>query len=186
MPTCRIVIVKGVRKDMAATKHELDHWIREIGQGDRDALTELYHATSSGVFAYALSILKNQYDAEEVLQDCYLTIWNAARNYHSQGKPMAWILTIVRNLCFKQLQQQSKILPLEVAAHLQVPNSNHDDAIFLRYCMQQLSDEERQIVVLHAVAGCKFREIAGMLNQKSSTVLSKYHRAIQKLKRSIL
>ena len=52
----------------------------------------------------------------------------------------------------------------------------------IRQCMDRLSDEERQIVVLHAVAGFRHREIGALLELPLSTVLSKYHRAIKKLK----
>jgi RNA polymerase sigma-70 factor (ECF subfamily) len=48
--------------------------------------------------------------------------------------------------------------------------------------MERLSDEERQIIVLHAVAGFKHREIGEMLDLALPTVLSKYHRAIKKLR----
>jgi RNA polymerase sigma-70 factor (ECF subfamily) len=49
-------------------------------------------------------------------------------------------------------------------------------------CLGQLSDEERQIVVLHAVAGFRHREIAALLELPLPTVLSKYSRALKKLK----
>ena len=48
--------------------------------------------------------------------------------------------------------------------------------------MEQLSDGERQIVALHAVAGLRHRQIAALLELPLSTVLSKYARAIKKLK----
>ena len=48
--------------------------------------------------------------------------------------------------------------------------------------MTRLSDEERQIVVLHAVAGFKHREIADIVELPLPTVLSKYHRALKKLR----
>ena len=48
--------------------------------------------------------------------------------------------------------------------------------------MRNLSEEERQIVMLHAVAGFKHREIAATLDLPLATVLSKYNRALKKLK----
>ena len=73
---------------------QLDNWIAAIAGGDTDALAHLYQETSASVYAYALSVLKNSHDAEDVLQDCYLSVWTAADSYRSSGKPMAWILTI--------------------------------------------------------------------------------------------
>ena len=51
--------------------------------------------------------------------------------------------------------------------------------------MRLLSDEERQVVMLHAVSGLRHREIATLLEQPLSTVLSRYHRALAKLRREL-
>ena len=170
------------KQTLQAGALELERWIRRISHGDRDALADLYHATSSGVYAYALSILRNQYDAEDVLHDCYVRIWSAAGSYRSVGKPLAWIMTVTRNLCLQQLQQQKRTVPLAELPFTAAGNSDPEASAILRCCTELLSDEERQIVVLHAVAGCKHREIAEMFGLKTSTVLSKYHRAIRKLR----
>lgn len=84
----------------AGAEH-LDELIEKIAAGDRDALASLYEQTNKSVYGFALSILKDTHDAQDVLQDCYLHIYSAAGSYRSQGKPMAWILTITRNLCLK-------------------------------------------------------------------------------------
>ena len=60
-----------------------------------------------------------------------------------------------------------------------------ENRIVLKECMQLLNDEERKIVVLHAVTGFKHREIAKLLELPLSTVLSKYNRAIKKLKTAL-
>lgn len=164
---------------------QLDLWLKAISQGDRDALEKLYRATSSGVYAYALSILKNRHDAEDVLQDCYVTVFRCAGQYRSQDTPMAWIMTITRNLCYKLLQRQQRYTSLDPAEDFGSANMDADDRLMLQRCMKVLTDEERKIVVLHAVAGCSHREIGKHLNLKTSTVLSKYHRALKKLRTAI-
>ncbi len=164
---------------------ELDNWIRAISHGDRDALAALYRATSSAVYAYALSILRDPHDAEDAMHDCYVSIWNCAKDYKSQGKPMAWIMTVTRNLCLKQLRRQTWFVPLTDMSALARPGSDPDDLLMLRQCLELLTDEERQIVVLHAVAGMKHRQIGQMLGLKTSTVLSKYRRSIQKLREMV-
>ena len=57
-----------------------------------------------------------------------------------------------------------------------------EDKMMLSLCMESLGDEERKIVVLHAVGGLKNRKIAPLLKLLLSNVLSKYNRAIKKLK----
>ena len=57
-----------------------------------------------------------------------------------------------------------------------------EDKSVLAACMERLSDEERQIVTLHALSGFRHREIAALLELPLPTVLSKYSRALKKLK----
>ncbi len=165
---------------------KLDRLLAAIAGGDQDALAELYHLTSAPVYSYALSVLKNSHDAEDVLHDCYLKIWSGSGAYESAGKPMAWILTIAKNLCLQTLRRHSKTQTLSLEDwHGYMEDSTAltpDDKVVLRQCMETLSDDERQIVVLHAVSGFKHREIAELMDLALPTVLSKYHRAIKKLK----
>lgn len=167
----------------------LDSYIASIANGDQQALAALYEQTKSGVYAFALSTLKNSHDAEDVLHDCYVSIWSSAGSYNSQGKPMAWILTIARNLCLKTIRNRAKTTQLDTEDwrdHADLcTEMTADDKVVLEQCMQCLSDDERQIVVLHAVAGFKHREIAHLLDLALPTVLSKYHRAIKKLREQL-
>ena len=60
-----------------------------------------------------------------------------------------------------------------------------EDRLMIRRCMTLLSEEENRIVVLHAVAGFKHREIAELMELPLMTVISKYRRAIAKLRKSL-
>ncbi|MGM9681563.1 MAG: RNA polymerase sigma factor [Eubacteriales bacterium] len=171
---------------MDASAEKLDEYLNQIADGDREALAAIYQATSECVYGYALSILKDPNDAQDVMQDCYLSIYSSAHLYQSRGKPMAWILTIVRNLCLKNMRGRTKTVSIDDEdRNPDLPENTGlsvEDRMTLSFCMRQLGDEERQIVVLHAVSGLKHREIASLMNLPLSTVLSKYHRAIKKLK----
>ena len=165
---------------------ELDRLLKSVASGDMEAFEQLYHATHASVYAFALSILKNSHDAQDVLHDCFVAIHSAASGYHTSGKPMAWIITITRNLCFKLLKEREKTTSLSLEDwkdHVDLcTQMTADDKVVLEQCMERLSSQERQIVVLHAVAGFKHREIGEMMELALPTVLSKYHRAIKKLR----
>lgn len=167
----------------------LDGYIDRMARGDTRSLEQLYRAAAPGVYAYALSILKNSHDAEDILHESFLSFYNNASSYSSQGKPMAWMLTITKNLCFKRLTERQRFAQASELEwdgfSAQQETMNADDKLVMEACMKILSDEERQIVVLHAVSGFKHREIASMLQLPLSTVLSKYHRALKKLKASL-
>lgn len=170
---------------LPAKKDPLDTLIVQTAAGDTDAFTQLYQQTRSAVYAYALSIVKSPHDAEDALQDCFLSIRASAKYYQPEGKPMAWIMAITKHLCFKQLQQQKRTAELVPEMYPDAPGSDPDTKLVIEACLKKLSDEERQIVILHAMAGFKHREIAEFLELPLSTVLSKYRRAINKMKNEL-
>ena len=57
------------------------------------------------------------------------------------------------------------------------------DKLILQSVLNHLSDDERQIVVLYAISGLKHREIATLLDIPLPTVLSKYRRALKKMRK---
>ena len=98
---------------------------------------------------------------------------------------MAWIFTITRNLSLQSLRRKGKVVPLpaeELPEQFEeAPHLTSEDRIVLESLLNMLGDEERQIVVLHALSEMKHREIASLLHLPLPTVLSKYRRAIKKL-----
>ena len=154
--------------------------------GDREAFARLYRAAASPVYAYALSMLKNRQDAEDALHDCFVKVYQAAGSYDSRSKPMAWIMTIARNLCLRTLQLRcyTADIPDEdwESCLRQREGLGSEERLIVQTCMHCLKEQERQILLLHAVAGFKHREIAAFLNMPLATVLSKYSRAAKKLK----
>ena len=160
--------------------------LRLIAAGDSEALVALYERTYAAVYGFALSICRNVHDAEDVLQETYLRVFESAGRYRAQGKPMAWLLTIVRNLCLQKLRerQRQSDLPQESWEPWlrDKEGMTAEDKAVLAECMARLTDEERHIVVLHAVGGLRHRETAVLLGLPLSTVLSKYARALKKLK----
>ena len=167
----------------------LDECIAKIANKSADALSDLYGTTSTAVFGYALSILKNRQDAEDVLHDCFVQIYQSAAQYRSSGKPMAWILTITRNLCMQKFRRDSKVIDLpsdDWEFYLESKEGmSVEEKLLVKKCMSSLPTEDLQIIILHAVAGYKMKEIAEMLGIPLSTVLSKHSRSIKKLKQSL-
>ena len=162
---------------------QLDRWIKAVSRGDIHALEQIYQTTRAAVYAYAMSILKNPYDADDVMQDCYVSIRLYASQYRSVDKPMAWIMTIVRNQCVSLLRRQRRYISADAELFSESRIPDPEERMLLKDCLKQLSTEEQQIVILHAVAGMTYNETARYMKLKIGTVLSKYHRAIRKLKR---
>ena len=166
------------------TQLEIEKLICEMAEGKTEKMEELYESTSTAIFGYALSMLKNRSDAEDVVHDCYLQVYKSCKNYNKQGKPLAWMITITRNLCLEKLRKDTKNADLDIEEWMLIDEEylSKEEKMTLRESMLILSEEERQIVYLHAVAGFKHREIAKTLGKGLGTVLSKYNRAIKKLR----
>ena len=142
----------------------LEEFIKDISYGDKDALSTLYNLTKTSVYGFALSILKNIHEAEDVLQEVYIRIYENA-------------MKLRKNRNHLDLDELHEIL----ADHKDVNEA--ENQVLLATVFEHISDEERNILILHAVSGFKHREIAKMLEIPLTTVLSKYNRTIKKIKK---
>ena len=161
-----------------------------VAEGDREAFQRLYQNTDKSIYGFILSILRNPQDAEEVMQETYLKIWTGAGSYQSQGKPLAWMFTIARNLCYMKFRDQKHEADIGLSDLSEMETGEFcpqiedaADKLVLRAALHILSEEERQIVLLRTSAGLKHREIAADLEMPLATVLSKYNRAMKKLQK---
>lgn len=170
----------------AEDRQKLQQLIILISRGERDALAELYRHTRTAVYGLALSYLKNTHDAQDVTQDVFVQVWDCAEQYRPIGSPIGWILTICRNMCLMSLRREKRNATLSDEEWNAIPAQESELDIHERLLLQQalgaLGEEERRIVLLHAVTGMKHREIAKLLEVPLATVLSKYHRALKKMR----
>lgn len=164
----------------------LEALLAQIAAGDKQALGQLYERTHGAVFGFAMSMSQTPADAEDILHDTYLAVYSSAECYSAKGKPMAWIMTIAKNFARMKMRKAKRMLDADESdwgKYLSSkPEVSPDERILLQTAMKILSDEEQQIVMLHAVSGMKHREIAAILDIPTATVLSKYSRAIKKLR----
>ncbi|MEL7625548.1 MAG: RNA polymerase sigma factor [Anaerolineaceae bacterium] len=163
--------------------------ITRIGQDDKVAFRELYETTNQSLYAYILSLVRDPNEAQDILQETYLKIRSAAHLYTPQGKPMAWIFTIARNLANMHFRYSNRIIedPIDeiTSNELEARGVDRQDIIVLRTLLDGLDEEERSIILLHMVSGYKHYEIARDLDKPLSTVLSRYNRGIKKLRRLV-
>lgn len=76
----------------------LIEWLTGIGNGDRDALKLLYDATSAKLLGVIARILPERSEAEDVLQEVYITVWRKAAQFDpSRASAITWLVTIARN-----------------------------------------------------------------------------------------
>lgn len=172
-----------------------ENLILDMAGGDREAFSKLYGSVSDTVYGLALSILRNRQDAEDVMHDAFIRIYTSAASYTPCGKPMAWIISIVRNLCLNKIRDDSRTETMGGSTsegHPEAEPADPEDSIedltnrmVIDTAMKVLDDDERQIVTLHALTGYKHKEIAEMLDMAQGTELSKFHRALKKMRNEL-
>ena len=163
----------------AEDRHKLQQLLLHIAGGERDALAELYQRTRTAVYGLALSYLKNAQDAQDLTQDIYVQVWDCAEQYRPTGSPMGWLLAVCRNLCLMRLRREERHAALSEEEWDAIPAQDcgldADKRTLLQHALAGLGEEERRIVLLHAVTGMKHREIAALLEDRKSTRLNSSH-----------
>lgn len=173
---------------MSNKKNELiENSIISLQNNNISMLETLYNLIKDDVYAYALSKICNKFDADDIMQDTFVQIYRNANLYDCKGKPLAWIFTIENNLINRYFQIKNKKVDLDENILINFASENIDEnkldnQRFLKSLLLNLSKQERTIISLHIVSSLKFKEISKILNIPLSTVLSKYNRAIKKLK----
>ncbi len=163
------------------------------GHGDRSAFARLYEVTSAQLFGVAVRILRREDWAEEVLQDCYVSIWNHARSYRpGLSAPMTWMTSIVRNRCLDWLRRPSletidedgKVIEnaLSDAPDPLAELERRADASAIARCLQALEARQRQAIALAFYDGLSHSELASHMRQPLGTVKTWVRRGLLRLK----
>jgi RNA polymerase sigma-70 factor (ECF subfamily) len=175
----------------------LEALLAECARGNRAAFADLYRATSGMLFALAVRLLKRRHQAEEVLQDCYLTIWNSAGTYsRALSAPMTWMIAIVRNRCLDHLRRAKVEVtllpsddgedPLEEAASDEPSTLERlcavADAQWVARCLAKLEPEQRQAIALAFYDGLSRWELAERLGRPVGTVKTWIRRGLRRLR----
>ena len=148
---------------------------------NEDSFYKLYLLLKAPIYGYSLTILKNRDDALDNVQDVFITLYNQTDSYQVKTKPLNWIYTITKNKALSKLRKRKPLVDLEKEIS-SIEFATTDDSLLFKTLMEQLKEDERNIILLHLLWGFKHREIADMLDLNLSTILSKYNRAVKKLK----
>jgi RNA polymerase sigma-70 factor (ECF subfamily) len=198
--TSRTIGVAPARSRVAADpEHDarLEGLLAACAAGDRRAFETLYRLTSPRLFAVAVRMVERRALAEEVLQDCYLSIWNNARSYRRElAAPMTWMIAIVRNRCLDGLRRAKPVelvqrrdeaddpfdaLPSDEPTPLDHLSAMADAGAIAR-CVGKLAPEHRQAIVLTFFEGLSREELADRLERPVGTVKTWIRRALARLK----
>lgn len=154
--------------------------IQRAKTGDVQAFSSLYESIYQDLYRFALYILKNTHDAEDVVSDTVADAWQGIRNLRRTESFKAWIFRILTNKCRRRMRQYAN-RTMELPEDLTAEPRDIGRDIDVRRAFAALSDEERMILAMNIFGGYSSREIGRTLHMSDNTVRSKQSRALKKM-----
>lgn len=161
----------------------LDKLMKMLSAGDASALESIYEQTHKAVYYTALSILRERFLAEDVMQTTYLKVLKNAKSYKSGTNVIAWIIRICRNEALNLKAKRNRETYIDEQDELNLFGSEQTDdyGLVIDLARRTLFQDEFEVLLLTAAAGYKRREIAEMLGMPVSTVTYKLDCATKKM-----
>src|SRR5690349_23709576 len=156
--------------------------------GSDRAFERLYRKHAGDVYRYALVVLRNQADAEDVTQTTFVNAYRAFQRGERPQKPQNWLIAIAHNVC-RQRFRQSQRRPVEVGYEDELAETLVDEdaltAEDIRRALGHLAFNQRSALVMRELEGRSYQEIAEVLGVSVSAVETLLFRARRALREQL-
>ena len=177
---------------MEANQPHIIHLIERCKKSDKNAQLQLYNAYYKAMYNTAIRILKDSFEAEDVMQEAFLTAFTKLELYKGEVTFGAWLKRIVINKSINQLRKKNRyemakmeiVLDNEIEEESFETNKFHPKMILNE--IQNLKENYRIILTLHLIEGFDYEEIQQILNCTNENVRTIILRAKNKLKQVLL
>ena len=173
------------------TAQDLENLLARVALKDRQAFSQLYNRTSTKLFGVCFRILNNRSEAEDVIQEVYIKVWNRADQFATgRASVIAWMATIARNHAIDRYRARGKptqqlddhldlqdVGPTPEQALLQADQKNQIDL-----CLDQLKNDHALAVRHTFLSGWSYQEAADTLDIPLNTVKTWIRRSLMQLK----
>ena len=161
--------------------------ITRIQAGDETALNELFELSKRQIFALAWHILKNREDAEEVLQDTFVKLYQHNGFNPNLGSARSYLYAIARNEAFMRLRAKGARPQLsDIDIHtlqFHVSSShNHDNKLVVEQALASLETTDAQLLTASFYWGYTHDELAQQTGLPIGTIKSRIRRALLRLR----
>jgi len=188
-PTARMSQTSPPPQDTA----RLDALLASVAEGDRTAFEALYREASSRLFGICLRLLSDRAEAEDVLQEVFVAIWNKAHQFDpARAGAAAWLSTIARNRAVDRLRAspaRGALAPIDVAEDIPDGGASPlqtataaDDRARLDACMEQLEPRRRGLIRAAFFDGATYEELAERIASPLGSVKSWIRRGLLQLR----
>lgn len=172
--------------------------LQRVSDRDHGAVAEFYDLVAGVLFSTAVRILRDTHDAEEILQDVFVQIWNKAGDFDpTMGSPLHWSLAITRHRCIdrlrsrqrrsrlaEQMTQQSEMAGAS-AARPQAQLLGAAEASVVQQAVKGLPEDQRVAIEMAFFSGLSHGEIAESLQEPLGTVKARIRRGMLKLREQL-
>jgi RNA polymerase sigma-70 factor, ECF subfamily len=158
--------------------------LARVAGGDRDALAQLYDRHAAQLFAHALALVRSRPDAEDLVQGAFLKLAGIGAPLLGIRSAGAYLHAMVRTAFLDGQRHRATAAEEPIAARNDAePGAASDpDLLPLRQALGRLPAAQREAVVLHAVEGFTFREVAKMTGVPTWTAASRYRLGLARLR----
>jgi RNA polymerase sigma-70 factor (ECF subfamily) len=182
----------------SGSRNSLATLVRCVARGDRAALSGIHQQTVAQIFAIARAMLRSKEDAEEVVCDVYVNLWQRAASYDAaRGSVMAWLAVMTRNRAIDRLRQRRSMRSLDAGGNLELlalhgegpgPEetlTRFQTASAVRQALTALPPQRRELLGLAFFQGLSHQEIAAAVGLPLGTVKSHVRRALASLQAAL-
>jgi RNA polymerase sigma-70 factor (ECF subfamily) len=170
---------------------ELVPILQSVANGDRAALSQLYRRTSSKLYGICSRLLDNQAEAEDVLQEVYMTVWGKASSFDEQkASPVTWLAVIARNKAIDRLRlRRPGTETLDAAEQVADDRASAVDLIErdqetrrLSSCLDELEERQQHSIRAAFLDGATYPQLAEREGVPLGTMKSWIRRGLLRLK----
>jgi RNA polymerase sigma-70 factor (ECF subfamily) len=170
--------------------------MKAIQAEDPDALSQLYDRYNGILKALILRVIHNEAEADDLLQEIFMEIWNQAKNFSSQkGKPLGWMVTLARRRAIDGLRKKQAYARAEERLQNEteqqpeawVHNATEEEIVLsdtrslIRKVISGLPPAQQQAIDLAFFRGMSQREIAAKTNTPLGTVKTRLELGLKKI-----
>ena len=152
-------------------------------EGSDQGVEEVFQAYGNMLYRIAFVMMKNAFDAEDVVQDTlikYMEHLESGKSFETEEHRKAWLIRVNSNLCKNRLRFYKNHPKISVEQLSRYYEKEEDT--LLMDSLLLLPSKYREVLLLHYVEGYQGREIAGMLGLSESAVRKRLERGREKLR----
>ena len=158
--------------------------IRQIAEGDTQALAALYRAYERPVYRFIVSRLNDPHEAADILHDVFMDIWRGAASFEGRSQVRTWIFGIAYRKVIDTHRKRARVTvtddvpePADAAEGAEAGYAARQEAEHLRFCVDALKDDHRVAITLAFYEDMTVAEIAEVAGVPEGTIKSRLHHA---------